>query len=213
MILTTRLQSVGPDHVPTFPPKPPDGECVTKSAQLCATKTSFGVSVSRTATITTTSKVLSTCSTVYGCDAQGHDTTVTTTGTGSCTATTTVTDVWVSCPSSASTACSTTSKSLVSRCSVTPTTNICGGTFPTGLAKACEPTKSRYYVYPRDGSDEAQVKSIQSELERYVSGQRDIDISGTKLSGLLYWSLHLTSANASDIQKIQQVCQCWIMQR
>ncbi|KAH7139640.1 hypothetical protein B0J13DRAFT_638583 [Dactylonectria estremocensis] len=74
--------TIGPDRQPTFPPKPsngPDGECETESAELCATRTSYGVSVSGEQTTTTNTQVLSTCGTVYGCNVRDVSVTETTT--------------------------------------------------------------------------------------------------------------------------------------
>ncbi|KAM5343783.1 hypothetical protein ACJ41O_012320 [Fusarium nematophilum] len=74
--------TIGPDRIPTFPPKPsrePDGECETETAELCATRTSYGVSVSADETSTAATQVLSTCATVYGCNVQDASATKTAT--------------------------------------------------------------------------------------------------------------------------------------
>ena len=96
--------TVGPDSIPTSPPKPDDGpddgECKTASAEVCATLTSYGVSQSGGSTITTTTtSVMSTCAPLVGCEIQGSSTT--STETGGCTSVSTVTDIWLSCPASA----------------------------------------------------------------------------------------------------------------
>ncbi|KAH7120544.1 hypothetical protein EDB81DRAFT_914184 [Dactylonectria macrodidyma] len=82
--------TIGPDRQPTFPPKPsngPDGECETQTAELCATRTSFGVSVSGEVTTTTNTQVLSTCGTVYGCNVRDVSVTQTTSATETATGT------------------------------------------------------------------------------------------------------------------------------
>lgn len=81
--------TIGPDRMPTFPPKPsgPDGECETDSAEICLTRTSFGISVTATETITTATQVLSTCGTVYGCKVNDASATETTASTQSATET------------------------------------------------------------------------------------------------------------------------------
>ncbi|KAF7557904.1 hypothetical protein G7Z17_g214 [Cylindrodendrum hubeiense] len=82
--------TIGPDRIPTFPAKPTDGPddgCETETAELCATMTSYGVSISSEETKTTTTQVLSTCGTVYGCKVEDASTTQTTTSTRTATAT------------------------------------------------------------------------------------------------------------------------------
>lgn len=50
--------TIGADHVPTYTEQQ---SCETISASICSTSTSYGLSVSGTATVTTTSNVASTC--------------------------------------------------------------------------------------------------------------------------------------------------------
>jgi hypothetical protein len=75
--------TIGPDNLPTYEPKPTDGPddgCKTESAEVCLTSTSFGVD---TATVTTTSSVLSTCATIFGCDVTDSASSTATTSTAS----------------------------------------------------------------------------------------------------------------------------------
>ena len=75
--------TIGPDNLPTFEPKPTDGPddgCNTASAEICLSSTSFGVD---TATFTTTSSVLSTCATIFGCDVRDSASLSATTSTAS----------------------------------------------------------------------------------------------------------------------------------
>lgn len=60
-------------------------QCETKSASICSTSTSFGVTTTGTITSTTTTAVSSTCETVFGCDVTDTATDTTTTSiTGAC---------------------------------------------------------------------------------------------------------------------------------
>lgn len=63
----------------------PEKQCETKSASICSTTTSFGVSTTGTVTRTTATATSSTCQTVYGCDVKDSATaTATTSVTGAC---------------------------------------------------------------------------------------------------------------------------------
>ncbi|PHH91606.1 hypothetical protein CDD83_11010 [Cordyceps sp. RAO-2017] len=62
---TVRKCRIGPDHVPSFSSEPT--KCETKTAEICVTSTSYGVSISASATSTIRTQVLSTCGQIYGC--------------------------------------------------------------------------------------------------------------------------------------------------
>ncbi|QIW94884.1 hypothetical protein AMS68_000402 [Peltaster fructicola] len=112
--------TVGRDNIPTYSSKPDN--CKTQSAEMCLTTTSFGVSGDKT----TATQVLSTCATIYGCEATGKNSATTTTMTKSaCTSQITTSNCQVSCrvvstisQSSATTRCETVSCSTFSGCSV-----------------------------------------------------------------------------------------------
>lgn len=75
--------TIGTDSLPTYQPKPSDGPddgCKTETAEVCLTSTSFGVD---TASVTTTSSVLSTCATIFGCDVTDSASATATTSTAS----------------------------------------------------------------------------------------------------------------------------------
>ncbi|XXH02384.1 mitochondrial Homoaconitase [Hypoxylon texense] len=78
--------TIGKDNVPTYSDKPTS--CETESATILLTTTSFGVSTSNSATVTTATQVLSTSSVILGCDVEDESSTSTTTA---------------SCPTSATT--------------------------------------------------------------------------------------------------------------
>ncbi|PSK34076.1 hypothetical protein B9Z65_8402 [Elsinoe australis] len=72
--------TIDSNRVPSFESEP--SPCETESAELCFTSTSFDVN---SATVTTSSQVLSTCATVFGCNVQDSATSTTTTATCSAT--------------------------------------------------------------------------------------------------------------------------------
>lgn len=74
--MLTSFHSIGPDLIPTFSSKP-NSQCKTESAEICLTSTSFGISVGESTTETTTTSTTATCGTIYGCDIQDSDATVT----------------------------------------------------------------------------------------------------------------------------------------
>lgn len=169
------------------------------------TTTSFGESVSGESTITTATEVLSTCDTVYGCNVQDKDEDDAITSTESCSHAT-VTDVWVSCPGSASASCITTSTSLVSGCDVTPTTVACKRPSASGLAKRtdggagddeCEAVV-RYVVYPEDGTDQEQTEKISNKLKEFAS-EDDIYTSDTRTMGINFWLVDLTESQYRNV--------------
>ncbi|KAF4444531.1 hypothetical protein F53441_11094 [Fusarium austroafricanum] len=63
--------TVDPAGNPSFLDKPKD--CTTKTAEMCITSTSYGVSVDGTITSTTGTKTVSECGKVYGCDVNDED--------------------------------------------------------------------------------------------------------------------------------------------
>ncbi|KAK4210470.1 hypothetical protein QBC37DRAFT_390473 [Rhypophila decipiens] len=196
--------TIGPDGDPTFPPKPingPEGECETKSAELCLTRTSFGMTVSDGATMTTTTAVLSTCATVFGCNVQ--DVSVTATSTGGCTSASTVTDIWVSCPATATTDCSTTRTSLVSGCSVTPTTVTCGILTPTGVARdpSCDPV-SEYVVYSSEvGRLGEGAENVTSILGKFTGDPAKVKSESAGDLGIMFWIANLTETQAAALRQ------------
>ncbi|KAM7214287.1 Peptidase S8/S53 domain containing protein [Rhypophila decipiens] len=196
--------TIGPDGNPTFPPKPtngPEGECETKSAELCLTRTSFGMTISDGATMTTTTAVLSTCATVFGCNVQ--DASVTATSTGGCTSASTVTDIWVSCPATATTDCSTTRTSLVSGCSVTPTTVTCGILTPTGVARdpSCDPV-SEYVVYSSEvGRLGEGAENVTSTLRDFTGDPAKIKSESAGDLGIMFWIVNLTESQVAVLRR------------
>ncbi|KAK3368019.1 hypothetical protein B0H63DRAFT_565848 [Podospora didyma] len=204
--------TIGPDRVPTYSPKPsdqPDGECETESAEICATRTSYGVSVSSTVTSTTLTSVMSTCATVYGCSVSDSGTTATTTG--ACTSASTITDIYLSCPTAGTlvASCSTTSTSTTTGCSVTPSTVTCNVLVPraTGVAPqpACITDSSVYVVYPRNGRDQAQVNRIAVQLRTMETNPDNIYTSNTRTLGLNFWRLVLTDSQATTLRQNSDV--------
>jgi hypothetical protein len=67
--------TIGSDLVPNFKPSARPSDCTTQTGQICLTTTSYGV----TASSTSATQVLSTCATVYGCEATSGPTQTTTT--------------------------------------------------------------------------------------------------------------------------------------
>ncbi|KXT05630.1 hypothetical protein AC578_5652 [Pseudocercospora eumusae] len=200
--------TIGPDHQPTFPPEPPKGQCATKSAQVCVTRTSYSVTQSLQATVTIGSQVLSTCATVHGCEVKDTAASTTTTAAAECTSASTVTNIWVSCPTSASTSCKTTSTSLVSGCSIAPTTITCGQSAPTGTARSCEATADEYIIYAHHPRDEAQCASIDAYLHSSIHDVSSIWRSKSKYevpSGVSFWTARLTQQEAEELRAKPEV--------
>ncbi|KAF4467862.1 glycoside hydrolase family 18 [Fusarium albosuccineum] len=70
--------TIGNDHKPTYEDEPTS--CETKLATIHVTTTSYGVSISGTATSTTTSRVLETSDVIFGCEVEDDEATETQTG-------------------------------------------------------------------------------------------------------------------------------------
>ncbi|KAF2159857.1 hypothetical protein M409DRAFT_60451 [Zasmidium cellare ATCC 36951] len=197
--------TIGPDHLPTYTPTSSPTSCETQTAELCATRTSYGVSNSGGVTVTTTSQVLSTCATIAGCNAQDASTIETTTG--GCTSATTATNIWLSCPGTASTSCSTTSTAVTSGCSVTPTTVTCGLLTPTGVIDdpACSAPTGTYVIYPENGADTSSVGAINTQLQTYVDDPSEIYTSNAEDLGVLFWRLDITETQANEMREFAGV--------
>ncbi|KAK4442006.1 hypothetical protein QBC34DRAFT_456777 [Podospora aff. communis PSN243] len=104
--------TIGPDGLPTFPPQP--SNCVTRTAEICATTSSVGPSTTRTT---------SDCAPITGCHVTDSDMT----STATCQSTATATSFLVSCTTTGtapgSSSCTTISSAVTSGCSVTGTTS------------------------------------------------------------------------------------------
>lgn len=189
------LCRIGNDHIPTYSAEPTS--CETKSASFCATTTSFGVSVSNKATVTTATQVLSTCSAILGCNVE--DTGSTTTQVGKCT-TRTVTDVWVTCAPSGN-SCKTTSTSLVKGCDVTATTVSCQPK-ATGIGGRADGEECQagvtHVIYPKDGTNRAQTDRIAKKLREFVA-ESAIYTSNTQAMGINFWLAPLTYSQALEL--------------
>ncbi|KAF4549335.1 Hypothetical protein D9617_22g066810 [Elsinoe fawcettii] len=202
--------TIGRDKKPTFSPQPTS--CQTKEASIVATTTSYDVSVSGTITSTTASRVLSTTARIAGCNVD--DQVATATGTTTC-ATSTITDVWLSCTSSSGapttvTSCTTTSTSTQTGCDITATTRQCiktsSGSIPLPTDNPGTPERPNacgelqayiYVVYPRDGTNNNQCNSIDSKLKEYDT---DLYRSKTEKMGTNFWTLSLSEASADEIR-------------
>lgn len=76
--------TIGNDGVPTYPTEQPT-DCTSSTADICSTTTSFTTSsVGRSSTRTITN-VISTCTTIFGCDVEDEDGTTSRTTGSSCT--------------------------------------------------------------------------------------------------------------------------------
>lgn len=200
------LYRIGNDGQATYSDEPTS--CETQTASMCATVTSYDVSVSQTLTVTTASHVYSTCQGIVGCDVEDEDTTATTTE--SC-AITTVTDEWISC--TASSACKVTRTSVIRGCDVTATTKKCinPSATATGVERRadgdeieeCEvQPRATYVVYPEDGTNTEETGAIESSLKEYES-ESLLDIkytSDTETMGINFWLILCTRATAAEFR-------------
>ena len=62
-------------------------------------------------------------------------------------------------------------------------------------------TPETYVVYPKDGSSNGQTSSISQLLRGFVDNASQITTSGDSDLGIDFWSLPLTSDNATTLQK------------
>lgn len=195
--------SIGPDGIPTFTPQSEPEDCKTQTGEICLTSTSYGVS----AETTTATQVLSTCATVYGCEATDSSTDTTTTG--GCTSTSTSTNYYVSCSTTAPSAssCTTTSSSTTTGCSITASTVTCGVLSPTGIVPdpACSAALYQYIVYPKDGSNGGEVSDTNSKLKSYLDDQSDLHSLTNKDLGTIYWALPLTYNQSLEVASMSGV--------
>ena len=90
ILLTLYISSVGSNFIPTYSSEPTP--CETKTASICSTSTSLGITVSSTFTITTTAEVSSSCATIFGCEASSTATSITTASTAYCSSAPTTSD-------------------------------------------------------------------------------------------------------------------------
>jgi hypothetical protein len=205
---------IGNDRLPTYSPTEKPSSCETKTATLWATTTSYGVSVSGKATVTTASQVVSTSAKVVGCNVQDEDSSATTTG--DC-RTKTVTDVWVSCTSSPEHSCTTTKTSAVTGCDVTPTTRSCTrtttvGPTATGVAARAAPDEDvceveagqSFIIYPKDSGNRKQTDAIRAKLKK-MADQAKIRTTEAKCCGVVYWEVKLNTEQAEELRKDQNV--------
>jgi hypothetical protein len=147
-----------------------------------------------------------------GCEATDAAATGTTTGVDSC-ATSTVTDVVVSCYPGATASCTTLSTAEVTGCSITATTTTetCSGTQPPtatpssviGGTPGCE-LAATYVVWPNNGSDSTQTTAIATQFKTLADPSKitELDSSGY---GVVYWTLPLTASQADELSKFANV--------
>ena len=137
--------------------------------------------------------------------------------TSSSCATSTVTDVWVSCTKgSASTTCTPVSYFVTAGCSVTASSTTVSCT-PTASAsvtggsakfrrqfQSCSPVISNYIVWPADRSNTDQTTFIQNSLDKLSNTQ--VEATTNPVYGVLYWTVPLSSADAPQLSSIPGVC-------
>ncbi|KAF6801061.1 hypothetical protein CSOJ01_12012 [Colletotrichum sojae] len=205
--------SVGPDHVPTFPPGPKPTECETRTASICSTTTSFVESTVNGSPTTVSSRVLPpTCAGLRGCLVADytHEASVTRT---QC-ATKTVTNVVVTCSGTGTAACSTRNGLRETECDVTATTTTVSCTpAPTGNNKLQEgdgrspacPIRRTYVIWPRDGTKTDETGAIYSEVKTIVEDDHGIRVSEANGLGVNFWRVSMNAGQAKRVKAIRSV--------
>lgn len=75
----------------------------------------------------------------------------------------------------------------------------------TVTGSACESAIPTYVVYPKNGTDEEQLKAISALLEDHVDNSGSVKASDTKTLGLNFWLLPLNVSSAGKIRFNNQV--------
>ncbi|KAF6823680.1 hypothetical protein CMUS01_10593 [Colletotrichum musicola] len=205
--------TVGPDHVPTFPPGPKPTECETKTASICSTTTSFIVSTVNGSPTTVSSRVLPpTCAGLRGCLVA--DSTREASVTRTQCATKTVTNVVVTCSGTGTAACSTRTGLRETGCDVTATTTTVSCTpAPTGNNKRQEgdggspacPIRRTYVIWPRDGTKTDETGAIYSEIRKIVQDEDGMRVSEANGLGVNFWRVSMDADQAKKVKAIRNV--------
>lgn len=207
------ITSVGPNRVPTFPPRPEPTECETKTASLCSETTSYVVSTVNGARKTVSSQVLKpSCGEVHGCLVADSTKGSTVTKTDEC-PTVTVTDAVVTCSGTATTDCSTTTEPPRSGCSITAstTTATCtpasskNGNVRRGEDDNTCPLSEEYIVWPRDGIKSKEEKAIKAAMQNLLKDESKIHVSESKTLGVNFWRVSIEPDQVKKFMEIPNV--------